>query len=200
MGGSTWTSNAAFTTNGSQVVVNAGGPGLSAFLSFTFQPGLVYDLSANLSPTTSLDANDDWLALGFGDFSNPNKFHAGGNSVTPWVLSKTSGSVVAVVNDAATLVPTPSSTTATGPTNYDIILDTTGSQWKVDWLYNHISFTTYTYPLGQNPTTISGVGIGAYLEDGFIDNVQLTTIPEPSTFLLLAIGLAAYSLRRCNRS
>ncbi len=64
--------------------------------------------------------------------------------------------------------------------NFEVVLDTTGSHWTADWIYNNSQYGPHTYPV--NPT-INGVGFASYLENGFIDNFELKSVPEPSVLV-----------------
>jgi PEP-CTERM motif len=85
-------------------------------------------------------------------------------------------------------------------TNVDLDLNTTGSQWVVSWTLTtnpgngSIAGGTgsFTYPVGDNPTTISGVILGTNKLTGLVSDMSLTslnTVPEPSTLVLAGLSL-----------
>jgi hypothetical protein len=48
---------------------------------------------------------------------------------------------------------------------------------------------SYTYPVSDNPTTISAVVLGTNKLTGAISDFSLTAVPEPSALVLAGLGL-----------
>lgn len=178
--------------NGSVLGSSSGGGGASAILPFTPTSGNIYELSIQLNPT-STDGSGDWLALGFGTSTGSLP-----GSGAPWAYKRGDG----LFDTASILGPGVSGLAPQGvpsgsqplPTDFRMVLDTTASNWSVEWFIDNVSVRTATY--STNPT-ITDVGIMRYESvAGSVRNFQLTVVPEPGTAMLLGLGLAGLSVRR----
>lgn len=102
-------------------------------------------------------------------------------------------------NTAAGFIPTGTSTPTYTPV--DMYLDTRGSQWVISWSINGATsgadFATYTYPVGDNPTTISDIVFGTNKLTGDLSDFSVTATPEPvSAMALLGLFAMAHRTRR----
>ena len=73
--------------------------------------------------------------------------------------------------------------------NLQIILNTSGTHWTLQFSDNGVTAGSPTYTYSTNPS-ITGVGIGSFNGDGQASNFSLTdvAVPEPATLGLVAMG------------
>ncbi len=170
--------------------VNVSGSGdYSAVDALDFAPAnnRIYTLSANLDPTSGVG----FLALGFtnGDGTSRPFF----NTTGPWILSYLPSGVQgwAGPGDSNSVFNDGSSTLKESS---QIVLNTIGSDWTVQWSYNGNALGSYVYTgtsgSNPNPTGITQVAIGAFAASGTIGSFSLTVsaVPEPATLGLVAVG------------
>jgi hypothetical protein len=170
---------------------------VAALLPFTPAAGNTYTLSATISATT---ASGQWMALGFADkLTGASGLFAFGNvNGVSWMLKGDAGSsALQGFAGPATGGGTIVNTFAGNPVNLQIILDTTGSQWKTSMFNNAVQLgSTFTY--ATNPTILA-VGFSKHESvGGSIDNfkLQVEPIPEPSSVLMGLLGLSFLLPRR----
>jgi hypothetical protein len=200
-GGATWTASTNWTTDGSRANLNA--TASHAWLPFTPHSGYVYTLSMTVDCTG--DANvpsnpDDWIALGFsnsnplggGEGENMQRWHVASN-VAAWLLAENDLCTDPGVDRVQTFMGPGTaggqsiSGLSIGQHDCSVVLDTTSALWAVTFKVNG---STVRGPVAYtaNPT-INYIGFGNSGGTGWVDNLQLTTTPEPSCLLLLCIGL-----------
>jgi hypothetical protein len=175
----------------------------NAILPFTPQPGQIYDLHLAIAPS-GVGASGNWLGLAFTNGTFGGHTPGGGSSALsndqPYGLIILKGSGVAQTfagvgtgNGVATTATANVGTTDPVYNSVDVLLDTTGNQWTVNWLLNGVSTGAgFTYP--TNPT-IGDIAFGTNKLTGAVSDFSLTATPEPGTFSLAAIG-ALVMLRR----
>lgn len=175
-GGNSWVgTDPSFAANG-QAVANAG-----AYLSFTPVAGDIYTLQGTLNPVSS--GGDGWFAFGFTAAGLPF------NGSPSWFLVKPSnigGDVYSVKNGSLTALGN-----VTNSSNvFTIALNTTGINWVSTFSVNGSVLDTQTFT-GGDPT-ISYIGIYADTDSlatgSRITNLELSSVPEPSTYALMLLG------------
>jgi hypothetical protein len=212
--GNQWTASTASSTpsTGSydgdgSVVDRTGTDGTRAYLPFSPDTGTVYTLKAEISHT----GNNSWMTLGFGPSSPGNDafFNNGGisslllraNGDADWFEGPGTGGA-GISGDGTPI----SGFTVDTFYEFELVLDTTGSQWTVDafaagsQLDLNGAAAGLTHTWSSNPTigsvmlTSNGEAKGSY------DNFELTVIPEPSAGLLALLGLLPLLAIRRRRS
>lgn len=202
-GSETWAFNSATSfATGFQAdgTVSAGGGSpngrVAALLPFTPAAGNTYTLSATLSATL---ASGQWMALGFADkLTGASGLFAFGNvNGVSWMLKGDTGSSALQGFAGPATGSIIVNTFAGNPVNLQIILDTTGSQWKTSMFNNAVQLgSTFTY--ATNPTILA-VGFSKHESvGGSVDNFKLEVdaIPEPSSALLGLLGISFLLSRR----
>ena len=192
------TNNAKWTGGGTTSTTGGGQLSPDGKNSLPFSPtaGNIYTLSYTLNPTAAgPDVNID---IGFMNSSTPYvatffqeiRFGTNNNNSISTFARKNNVSID--IDD-----PAPNS-----PTNYQIVLNTTGSTWTAEFLWGNTSLTSQTsQDLGTpNITEISfHVWAGGPNTDAVVTNFSLTSstaVPEPGTFIPAAVLVAGALLRR----
>lgn len=161
----------------------------TAWLPFTPEAGLIYALSLDVNPDIS-DSND-WFSIGFSETNSTDGFHTT-NTVYGWMLNRENDASDSVVQtflgagtaDAANQDFDPDKT---GFVNLAVVLNTVEDAWTIEWL---VDDATIRGPMafGDNPT-INYAGMAAWnTATGTVDNFSLRVVPEPASWLLLALG------------
>ena len=143
--GAAWVAGSNFDADGTITFDNYG-YGDSAYLPFVPKDGFVYTLSATIislvSPYRIYSGTNDWIALGFAQSNaNPdNRFYDDNGSRNPvyWATTRTNQSLS---NDQTFIGPGEAYDMDTLTISVDdikIVLDTTGTTWKVSWYYSGI--------------------------------------------------------------
>ncbi len=192
--GQTWiaVNDATAATVGSQVALQAE---RLAFLPVSITANNVYTLQADLETTGSAN----WMALGF-SLNTPTTvpWHGSGHLAVAWALDEADdGFQDAVFGGVGSANGQSVGVSGTGFHAYTIILNTMAPQWTVSWYRDSVQTgSTFTYT--SNPTTISHVGFGTYVDTaGTVDNFSFTeAVPEPTSALLLLGSGAMLLLRR----
>jgi hypothetical protein len=167
-GGGTWVGNGIVRLDG--ITAGAGADSLA----FTPQNGFVYNLTATINVTA---ANGSWIGVGFLESNGTYGFF--GSQTTPTALRDTGWQI---------WPPGFNSTNLTTSNDVLVQLDTTAAQWTAAMFQGDTQIgSTYTY--ATNPT-INWVGFVAEGPAvGSVSAFELTVVPEPSTWALLAMGL-----------
>jgi hypothetical protein len=176
-GGGTWVGNGIVRLDG--ITAGAGADSLA----FTPQSGFVYNLTATISITSA----DPWIGVGFLESNATYGFL--GSQITPTALRTTGWQI---------WPPGFNSTNLTTSDDVLVQLDTTGAQWTAAVFQGDTQIgSTYTY--ATNPT-INWVGfVSEGASSGTVSAFELTVVPEPSTWALLAMGLMTILFFRCRR-
>ncbi|GAF78838.1 unnamed protein product, partial [marine sediment metagenome] len=152
--------------------------GDSAYLPFTPVSGYIYTLSATIQAYSGLEVPDNnWVAVGFTPFNaNPDsRFFNDNGDRNPiyWGLTRTAS---ADQNDQTLTGPNAAggedADTISGD-NIDIVLDTTQSNWVVQWYYNDILQRTVNVADAQK-SNFQYVAVSTNRCDAFIDEFMLT--------------------------
>jgi hypothetical protein len=171
--GSAWLADSSFTCNGA-VCTNATTVNNAAFLPFNPKPGHVYVLSCDLNPPSGTSGN--WEALGYA-IGNVTVGQAVNNNGT-WLLARDSRGDQMFNGPVTSGGGTTTPYNASGPSTYQIVLDTTtgdaSSGWTVSFWENGI--------LQQGPATFTGSNpayTGIFFENYLLgsdtwDNLLLT--------------------------
>lgn len=211
-GGATWVAGAAYNVNGS---VAGAGAGDSATLSFVPADGLIYVLDASFGATTyGSPPDNDWFAIGFANgqtssTGSGSRFINGSVIGSPWMLQRGPGGGVGqtFLGNATSGTQNGEPWTAKtglsgGSADLRIVLDTTGGagNWTATFFARPTGAPTFSEVRATQTLVsenINSVGIARSSGDisGTITSFSLTTIPEPSSLLLLGFG-AATALRR----
>ncbi len=195
--GQTWiaANDATATTSGSQVALDAE---RLAFLPVTIAGNNIYTLQADLNVT--LTATSNWMALGF-SLNAPTTvpWHVGGHSAVAWALEyrDISNNQEQVFGGLGSANGQTVGNSGPGFHTYKIVLDTMAPQWTVTWYRDSVQ-TGSTFTYASNPTTISHVGFGTFVDTaGAVDNFSFSeAVPEPTSALLLLGSGAMLLLRR----
>ena len=205
--GATWTADTGWRADGSQTAADAATNGSSdAYLPFTPSSGNIYTLSATMSP--SLTSGSNWFALGFvGSFSSATSTTGGavnnGDGVNAWFADSGSGQLNAgpwlLMNSGwngedpnESYFPGPGASGAVDFTGKSgdtvaIVLNTQSSAWTFQVFVNGTNVSP-VIPFSSNPA-ITGVGLGQFAPAvGSVSNFSLTSVPEPATLGLCAVG------------
>ncbi len=215
--GATWTADTGWRANGSQTDADynaaTGAQGSSdAYLPFTPSSGNVYTLSADLNVVGS--PNPNWFAIGFvqsfssstssvtGAANNGNGVNAwpGGSGTDtssasylnagPWLLVQENNVQAPYPNQYFTGPGTSGSGTypaSVGTADMSIVLNTEASAWTYQIFEGGVSVTPVV-TFKANPT-IGGVMLGQWANtSGTVSNFSLTSVPEPASLGVLAIG------------
>jgi hypothetical protein len=184
-GSATWTAASSWNTDGTEATISAVG---LAFLPFTPQPGRIYTLSATIE---NLDTSgNNWTALGFANGTDVNDQWHTVNSPVDWFLARGDNTTV----NQAFIGPGTGGGQAfnfepTGPTAYEIILDTTPSS-PANWTFTCLANgTVYVHAakFGGSGPTISEVGFGNEgTTTANVENFSLTQqVPFSAPFVTL---------------
>ncbi|MFA7345435.1 MAG: PEP-CTERM sorting domain-containing protein [Terrimicrobiaceae bacterium] len=193
-GGALWKDNGVFHTTstalGGSVTSTAG----SATLPFTPTSGFVYTLEADVIVNT---ASTNWASIGFSSSIDNSPSPTAGGAPTMLVRGAAFGGnwVQPFSSGLTTFGPSPGpAANAAGTSNtLTLVLDTTGAAWTVSAFINGTADGSFTY--GTNPT-IAAVGIN-WGTDATFTRVELSSVPEPATWGLLAgAGTVLVTLRR----
>ena len=187
--GATWTGGGTTSTTGNGQL----SPDGKNSLPFSPTAGNIYTLSYTLNPTAA--GPDVNINIGFmgnsplyvATFFQEIRFGTNNNNSISTVARKNNISI----NIAD---PAPNS-----PTNYQIVLNTTGSTWTADFWWGE-AFRTSKNLGTPNITEISfDQWAGGPNTDAVVTNFSLTSttaVPEPSTFIPAAVLVAGALLRR----
>lgn len=214
VGGQDWITTYAMVvsgTNTGNLGAQIGSPWASgvlgkdtALLPFVPQNGKVYDLSADIS--VSADATS-WACLGFVENTDAiysNSFLGSLPTANMWVFPDGSS-----VDFTGTYVYANSPGSAVAGTNFGVRLDTTGGDgnWKLAYLTDGVLHGTEAANNIWTPVALADQAKFQYCgfggldtgSAGYVKNFSLTETPEPSTLVLLSMGvlsLLAYAWRR----
>ncbi|MGE4489874.1 MAG: hypothetical protein AB7E95_10070 [Kiritimatiellales bacterium] len=183
-GGEVWqglTSGAQWTTDGA--ITNEADQSRIAYLDFTPETGNVYTLTVDVTHINKLRAFyfgflTDTPAEGESFFTT--------GMASPWMRIQGNGETWAMITGSGGSGQTVAASGYTGQSNtMEIILDTTGVNWSVDWVLNGSSIQTYTY--AANPAILS-VGFGRLREGTYdVDSFELSVVPEPASLSLIVV-------------
>ena len=208
-GGAAWVAVSNFDRDGS-----FDGSAGSATLAFTPSNGLIYSLDASIS---GISGDGNWIALGFANGQSvtagtTNRFVSGNGNVVigqAWMLAR--GNNTPNPNAAHTVGTTDSelwtgavATADGGDLDLRIVLDTTGGPgtWTATWFAKEATDGSYTQVRASEPivteANLTSVGFAVSNSgiSGTLTSFSLTTIPEPSSALLAALGALSLLRRR----
>lgn len=185
VGVGTWTADAAWTSDGTEAVVNSSSSA-NAFLPFVPQAGHVYTLSANIDCQSG-----NWIALGFanGSVTNVNWQNTGSGANNPvgWGLARPDGSGQdnqVFVGPGTAGGSDTGFAPAGGLHEYAVILDTrpaAASAWTFTFQMDSNNLVGPTAFGGSGPAILT-VGFGAFAASyGVVQNFTLTVAAAPST-------------------
>jgi hypothetical protein len=206
-GSETWFAHALWTTDGAEAKhLGTSGAvyGNHAMLPFTPEAGNIYRLKAELDANA---ANAGWF-VGIGFY--PSLYKGPTESSNGWptnanpLLHESYNGWKAFMPLGGATSPVAQGTATAGVAElYAIELDTTASLWTVSFFVHGNSTPVYSTTYTTNPT-IGAVGIITWAPsaDGkaaFVDNFELSVIPEPSSSLLFTMIGTLALLRRSRR-
>lgn len=202
-GTETWTAPLNWKTDGTQAkheVANVTG-GQHFMLPFTPQAGNIYRLEAEIDANA---ANTGWF-VGIGFHQSVNAPFGGNGwpeNANPYIMeSHTAWNAYMPLGSGPGGPVASGSATAGLSQMYAIELDTQNTLWTVSFFAHGATTPNFSTTYTTNPT-IGGVGILTWAPsyDGsaaFVDNFELSVIPEPSSLALLGLGgLLIVSRRR----
>lgn len=198
-GTETWTAPSNWKTDGTQAkhdVTGATG-GQHFMLPFTPQAGNIYRLEAEIDANAN---NKGWfVGIGFHGSVYQGSFPTGAN---PYIMESRNAWGAYMPLGSNENNPVVSGSASAGVSEmYAIELDTQNTLWTVSFFAHGATTPNYSTTYTTNPT-IEGVGIMTWAPsyDGsaaFVDNFELSAIPEPSSLALLGLGgLLIVSRRR----
>jgi len=211
-GTQTWTSNMTVASGGLAVSSAA-----TSFLPFTITAGNIYSLAVDVTSAASITGTSTFAGLGF---FNSNA--VAGDVITnrspstPWAFIRTSNPTTGSIGDTAyrpngsTGTEVDTNFTVTNTNRLELILNTNdtnagtaGDQFSLTFLVNGVQRgTTYTYNATESAALLANiafVGLTHATNSGNVatyDNFVLQTIPEPSSLLIGASGMALLAIRR----
>jgi hypothetical protein len=180
-----------------------------AFLRFTPVAGYIYDFSVSADILTSATGGH-WAAIGLLDNTDPHEGPTVGGIQYPdtgdgnaamtnlapegLIIPKDTG-VAQFFSGSGTNSPTVSPAILSGFNTYDIVLDTTSSNWVIKQYLNSTLEQSYTYATDPN---IGFIGIGVNRVSASFDNLSLsaTYVPEPASLAVLGLGGILLAQRR----
>jgi hypothetical protein len=179
-------------TGGESVAACSGWAIDGAVLPFTPLPGNTYTLSVDMNAYGSI-----WGAFGFASTTTPSgNFY---DSCGPWLLEQGDGSLQ-IWNGPGTVGMTSGAVSANTFHNYSYVLTVpTSGAWSAKLYIDHASTAAWTHNYTEGNPTIGAVVIGSYDDAVKFDNFELSSVPEPSTLMLLGtglLGLLAYAWRK----
>ncbi|MFA7343260.1 MAG: PEP-CTERM sorting domain-containing protein [Terrimicrobiaceae bacterium] len=184
----TWAANSGWKADGSN---NAASGSQKASLTFTPDLNKVYTLSLQLNPT----AGTGLFMLGFSSDSSTTF----SNGAAPYLTLSDEGTAQIFTSNNVLATGTNTFTGLALNQTAQVVLDTTGAAWTAAWFYNGTQLgSTFTYV--TNPTSTGFVKFARSLDEvGTVDNFQLSAVPEPSTWALLAFSLTTVMVLRRRR-
>jgi hypothetical protein len=197
VGSTAWTASTNLQLNNNELASNNQSVVANAFLPFTPTAGNRYYLTVTLSTSGSI--TDNYAIFGFSEFNVINSdFTSTSVNGYAWWLQRTP---FASGNNYAYGGPRTQNQLNTDfirtPQTRTIVLDTTNSQWQAAFFAGAELKNSYTYPVGQNPTSIQYVGLASANTLGRFDNFSFSAVPEPSSFVFVATLIGA--VIRCRR-
>ncbi|MHB1158495.1 MAG: PEP-CTERM sorting domain-containing protein [Phycisphaerales bacterium] len=183
-GGNTWQGSAGSLWKADGSLTMTTNTSSSASLPSTVTNGFIYTLSADLNPTSAFN-NLNWIGLGFSSvywvpfLTNTND----------WALvrvTRGTGQGQSFTNNTSNAVVFD---TPTGPVNIKIVLNTMAPQWTAEFFVNNVSFRGPVNTTTSTPADFAFVGFGVISNvNGTVDNFVFSSVPEPATLGLLAMG------------
>lgn len=213
-----WNSgSSSFEVRGAEFVRSPTEAGLrrGAFLDFTPESGFIYTLSVDMT-VANATGGSGFLAMGFSantlhiddyesaqaawDAGKDTSYVGPGSEYTDTVQSAWGGWRLNLQNEASTFKDVgyggmmAGGTPTAGYNTYQVILDTTGENWAIEWVLNGESIRTEE--VETNPTVRNVFLASDDLQAGGFDNFSLTVIPEPATIGMLGLSAVGLSLLR----
>jgi hypothetical protein len=185
----------------------------NAYLPFVPQAGFIYDAHVAIAASAA-GASGNWLGMTFAPASLNGHTAGGGASalsnmagygliIDKGVNTVQSFAGAGTANGELSGVPSGfNSNSATTPVynTFDIILNTSGSQWTVSWMVNGsvptgIGSSSFTY---TSTPSIGNIVIGTNKLAGAFSDFSLTAtaVPEPSSLVMLALAALPFAARR----
>ena len=192
IGTNIWEASTRWDNDGS-VDPNAQKPEDNAFLAFNPVAGNIYTLSASLAIPLNAEGKN-WAAIGFTeDNTLDNAFWE--NNGGPWVIYRETTQVMS--DKGPGIAGLVDEGNHTGPISLSIVLDTTNAtDWTAQWSVDG-NIVRVAESIGTRTIKYVGLGRSNGVEADF-SSFELTSIPEPSSYALLAgcFGLTWVMLRR----
>ena len=196
--GNAWAGGGLFNADGSveEVPSNPGHSG--AWLPFEPEAGNLYEATLTINPTSG---GNNWISLGFAQQGFDDRIIDVQGSVSVWIRDNK-----ATTNGFEYWVGlwNPGNITTAPPNLPDtaidvkIILDATdadSSNWTAAFEVNGTAFPALTAGAGDLGN-IQYVGISTSSAGGFVDDFQLSIVPEPGSLALLGMGCLTFMRRR----
>ncbi len=193
--GATWTADTAWNADGSlnASIVN----NYKAYLPFAPANGQIYTLSEGINATSNIPGYPGgWIGLFFepsGTFISPTTgAPTGGPAILDGVPTNGSTQFTTLTGPGTGGSPNfnlpPIS--GTGVQNLQMVLNTGGTYWSVQFSANGTVLGDYSYSNTNPNPSIADVGFNSQGANGQVSNFSLTSsaVPEPATLGLFAIG------------
>lgn len=203
-GSTTWTSDssAGWAANGTITTSSTSYASYAANLPFTPSSNEIYTLTETVDPTNYNTAFTNgnytpWIGIAFNTTAPTTTAETPLNGATALMLDYYGIPYVSTITNGAVVNAYPSNG-GTQPQTLQIVLNTSGAAWTLNYYDGATNVNTYTYT--TNPT-ITAVSFGDSNAVGSVSNFSLTAtpVPAPATLGLVAIGGMALLLLKRRR-
>lgn len=177
IGTGNWQTHAEMMTSGGVARPAATAPAKVAALPFNPETNMIYTLSADVNAISN-----SWVALGFLSETNSGTIAGNGyffsyvDTESPWMYTVPNGTVATLTGPAAGGYSGFSGTGSNG--TLQVVLDTSGSNWKAIYSFNGTALRTNTFSGSLNITHVAFGGNPTSIQE--VDNFMLEATAAPA--------------------